>query len=717
MRAPSLVSAPTAAPNQAPASAAPQTSDATVSRFNLTRHFSLACLLGMVVSTFIVIAMVRELTRHHVESHGAEDNTDRARAFAASIWQDHASFIQTSMGAQAAAAPQDDANIALLRAHTMKLMGDTGVVRVKIYNLDGSTVFSTDPTQIGQSRKTNPGFVAAAAGSVATELTHRDEFSAFHGTLADRDLLSSYVPIRADGQVQAVVEIYSDVTQMLADLSTWQWRVGVLIVAIFLCLYAFLFFVVRKADGLLHRHDEERVRRERQIWHQAHHDPLTDLPNRSFFANELDAALRSHCGQPTCGALLFVDLDRFKMVNDSFGHQAGDAVLSSAADRMRGCLRADDRLFRIGGDEFAIILSLRSPEGAAQVASRVTHAMSQPIDLHGQRFCIGATVGIALMPADGGDADTLVSSANAAMRSAKRERRGEHMFYSADMNERTRARLAMEAELQRAFNQREFVLHYQPRVTTGGAHIRSLEALIRWQRPGHGLVPPAVFIGVLEHMDLMTHVGEWVLRTACTQLRDWHDQGFTHVGVSVNVAARQLEQPDFADMVRRVLTETRVDPRCVELELTESVLISRPDEARGVLSSLRTLGVRIAIDDFGTGYASLTYLRELAVDVVKLDRSFVSGVEHNPKDRALCTAIGEMARALNLTMVAEGVETEAQLSFLTSIHCVEMQGYLFSRPQAPENLVAMLAADAPNALPPQPPGGLWINCVPTPALV
>jgi EAL domain-containing protein (putative c-di-GMP-specific phosphodiesterase class I) len=224
--------------------------------------------------------------------------------------------------------------------------------------------------------------------------------------------------------------------------------------------------------------------------------------------------------------------------------------------------------------------------------------------------------------------------------------------------------------------------------------VRSVEALIRWQREGHGLVPPGSFIDVLEQMDLMTKVGEWVLRTACQQLRHWHDQGLTHLGISVNVSARQLEQPDFADMVCRVMAETRVDPASVELELTESVLITRTGQARRMLSTLRDQGVRIAIDDFGTGYASLTYLRQLAVDVVKLDRTFVGGVETNATDRALSTAIAEMARALDLTLVAEGVETEGQVRFLASIHCDEMQGFLFSRPQPADKLADLLQADA-----------------------
>ena len=691
--------------------------------FDLLRHFSIACLLGMLVAIALAITMVGSWARDHVLDQGTKANADLATVFANGAWIEHGGDIRSAAALAPDELPSSDA-VANLRVHTLEYMRGTAVVKIKLYNLDGLTLFSTDPKQIGSMASGNDGIRAASAGRIASTLTHRDTFDAFEGTLENRDVLASYVPMRATagGRVEAVLEIYSDVTDMLATLQRSQWRVGASVAVVLLALYAFLFLVVRKADRIIRRHGAEHRQREADIWHQAHHDPLTGLPNRSLFARDLDALIagsadaagappgRPHPGaqpgQPHAGSLLYVDLDRFKMVNDGFGHQAGDAVLKAAAERMRGCLRADDRLYRIGGDEFAILLAqVRSPADVAAVASRISQAMARPIDQRDQRFQLGATIGIALIPHDGNDADSLVSNANAAMRSAKRDRRGEHRFYSEEMNERTRTRLALEAELRRAHEAREFVLHYQPRVSSDsgigigigsgvGSGIGSVEALIRWQRPGHGLVPPGQFIDVLEQMDLMTSVGEWVLRTACEQLRRWHEQGHVRLGVSVNVSARQLDQPDFTEMVNRVIADTGVDPRAVELELTESVLIERTDHAGRMLSALRAKGLRIAIDDFGTGHASLTYLRQLAVDVVKLDRSFVGGVEHNPKDRALSTAIAEMARALGLTLVAEGVETEAQVRFLESIHCTEMQGFLFSRPQPPERLDEMLAVPA-----------------------
>ncbi len=668
--------------------------------FDLLRHFSIACLFGMAVATLLSMALVGTWAREHVLTQGSKANADLAAALANSMWTEHHDDVmvaRTLPAHELAASPV----VSRLRQHAVENMTGTSVVKVKLYSLDGLTIFSTDPSQIGKSAAGNTGLLGAAAGKVMSALVHRDSFDAFEGTIENRDLLASYVPMRArqGGKVEAVFEIYADVTDMLAMLQRSQWRVTAAVAGVLLLLYVFLLLVVRKADRLIRRQDDERRQREDEIWHQAHHDALTDLPNRSLFARELGDLLQRRTDEVS-GSLLYVDLDRFKMVNDSFGHQAGDDVLRAAAARMRGCLRAEDRLYRIGGDEFAILLAgLRAPDDAARVSSRVTEAMAQPIEYDGQSFTLGATIGIAMIPRDGSDIDNLVSNANAAMRFAKHEHRGAFVFYSEDMNERSKARLALETDLQRAYDDDEFVLHYQPRITAASGRMRGVEALIRWQRAGHGLIPPGKFIDVLEQMDLMTKVGEWVLRTACLQLRRWHEQGFVHLGVSVNVSARQLEQPDFADVVRRVMAETRVDPASVELELTETVLIARTEQARRMLSTLRNQGVRIAIDDFGTGYASLTYLRQLAVDVVKLDRSFVGGVETNPTDRALSTAIAEMARALDLTLVAEGVETEAQVRFLASIHCDELQGFLFSRPEPAERLIEMLSTDARSRRP------------------
>ncbi len=663
--------------------------------FDLLRHFSIACLFGMLIATALAVTLVGAWAREHVIVQGSKANADLATVFANGAWIEHADDIRRARTLQPHELQASDA-VANLRRHALDNMRGTAVVKIKLYTLDGLTLFSTDPKQIGTTAAANQGIRNAANGHIANSLTHRDTFDAFEGTLENRDVLASYVPMRTagpGGRIEAVLEIYADVTDMLATLQRAQWRVAAIVVSVLLLLFAFLFLVVRKADRIIRRHDAERQQRESEIWHQAHHDALTNLPNRSLFARDLEALLAR--GADASGALLYVDLDRFKMVNDSFGHQAGDNVLEAAAARMRGCLRANDRLYRIGGDEFAIVLAnLQTPNDAGAVAMRVTQAMARPIDHRGQSFSIGATVGVALIPRDGADVDSLVSNADAAMRSAKRDHRGVHAFYSEDMNERTRARLALETDLARAYEAREFVLHYQPRVSGSKRQYDSVEALIRWQRPGHGLVAPGQFIDVLEQMDLMSRVGEWVLRTACTQLRHWHDQGYLSLGVSVNVSARQLEQTDFAEMVNRVIGDTGVDPHSIELELTESALIARTEQAGRMLSILRARGVQIAIDDFGTGYASLTYLRQLAVDVVKLDRSFVAGVEHSPKDRALSTAIAEMARALDLTLVAEGVETEAQVRFLASIECTEMQGFLFSRPQPSEKLEAMLAAHA-----------------------
>jgi diguanylate cyclase (GGDEF)-like protein len=396
---------------------------------------------------------------------------------------------------------------------------------------------------------------------------------------------------------------------------------------------------------------------------------------------------------------MFIDLDRFKVVNDSLGHQAGDLLLKEAADRIAQCLRASDLLFRMGGDEFMVILpEIASPEFAAHVAQRVIGAVGKPVSIYEHELTVGATVGIAVFPDDGTQADALVKNADAAMYSAKERGRGTHAFYRHEMNERALQRLGLEAGLRKAFAAGEFLLHYQPRLDAARRRIVAVEALLRWDRPGCGIVPPGEFIDVLEDIGLMPIVGEWVLRSACAQLKQWQEQGLPPLHVSVNVSAKQFHSPSFTAMVARVISEVGTAPGAVELELAESMLITHPQEAAGTVAALRRLGVRVSIDDFGTGHSSLNYLRHLVADILKIDRSFVSEVPQSDRHRAIVTAITQLARSLGMTVVAEGVETADQASFLSGICCDELQGFLFSKPVPAERFAAMLKASSGRAL-------------------
>ncbi len=663
----------------------PSPSGAAVVRrkpFRLLRYFSLVSLIGLVVATAALLWAYRALAEHHLVGHETRANAELTRAFSNAVWTRYRGFVAGSSGMSREALLADP-SVAELRADVLSKMRGLSVVKVKIYNLEGLTVFSTDEKQIGEVKRGNAGFAQALAGAAVGSITHRDEFDAFEGTLSHRDLIATYIPIRAAAgtPVEGVFEVYSDVTALLNEQRDAQWQVAVLVLLLLSSLYLFLLGTVRKADRIIERQEQEGAEREAQVRHQAYHDALTGLPNRACFAERLAEAISLAGRHGHACALMFIDLDRFKIVNDSLGHQTGDDLLRIAAERIRGCLRDSDLLFRMGGDEFTVILPrIAAPEDAAFVARRIIAAVADPVTLLGHEINVGATVGIAVHPTDGPTADALVKNADSAMYSAKEAGRGRHAFYSGDMNDRAVRRLELETALKKGLRDGEFTLHYQPRLAAESRRTVALEALLRWAPPGRPLVPPCEFIPVLEDIGMMPIIGEWVLRSACTQTRQWRDEGLPPLRVSVNVSPAQFQSAGFLAMVERVLRDTGADSSLIELELTESTLLADPAQARHTLAALKVLGLSVSIDDFGTGFSSLNYLRHLAVDFLKIDRSFVSDIADSARDRAVAGAIIQLAEALGIAVVAEGVETEAQAEFFCGAQCAELQGYLFCRP-------------------------------------
>jgi diguanylate cyclase (GGDEF)-like protein len=669
----------------------------------LTRRFAFASLIGMLVVMVSLIWAFKVLTVDHMIDHSSRGNAELAQRFAERVWTHHRDFVMTSVG-RTREALLADARYGDLDAVLHQEMRGMSVVKVKLYNLQGRTVYSTDPAQVGEDKQGNPGFQRARAGLIEGGLTHKDRIDTFEGTVAERDLIFTYVPLRHDGggAPEAVLELYADVTRPLTEQRRAHWKVAGIVLGLLSVLYAFLAAIVHRADRLIARQQAERAAREAQIQHQAHHDPLTGLPNRAQFGERLNEALSLAARHGRQAALMFIDLDRFKIVNDSLGHGAGDLLLKAAAERIRERLRGSDLLFRMGGDEFTVILpEVDSPEHVAQVAQRVLANLRASVAVHGHEVVVGGSIGIAIFPGDGATADVLVKNADSAMYSAKQAGGSGHAFYCVEMNQRALTRLNLEADLQKALRHGEFVLHYQPRIHTASRRVVAVEALLRWQSPSRGLVPPGDFIGVLEDSGLMQPVGEWVLRTACAQLARWRAAGLPALRMSVNVSARQFQAAGFAAAVGHALAETGIEPGLIELELTESLLITKPEQAAETLATLKALGVSISIDDFGTGYSSMNYLRHLAVDFLKIDRSFVKEVASNPRDRAVVCAIADLARTLGITLVAEGVETEAQAGFFGDIQCGELQGFLFSRPLPAEQL-ARFVRERAGISPPAP---------------
>ncbi|MNF37146.1 Cyclic di-GMP phosphodiesterase Gmr [compost metagenome] len=443
----------------------------------------------------------------------------------------------------------------------------------------------------------------------------------------------------------------------------------------------------------------ERKASEQRIHRLAYYDALTLLPNRTLFQDRLHTALQHGARHQEWVVLMFLDLDRFKPINDSLGHAAGDRMLKDVAVRLEACVDSDDTVARMGGDEFTLLLqSCAAREGALNraihVAEQILASLARPFMLEGREFFVTASIGIALSPQDGNELSQLMKNADTAMYHAKEHGKNNFQFYQADMNASALERLELERDLRHALEQQEFVLYYQPQFSGNGQRLAGVEALLRWQHPVRGLVPPDDFIPVLEELGLVVQVGDWVLAESCRQLKSWHAAKIRVPKISVNLSARQFTEGALAQRIAAILEDSGVAPACLELELTESILMQDVASALRTLNDLKSLGLCIAIDDFGTGYSSLNYLKQFPIDVLKIDRSFVDGLPQGEQDAQIARAIIAMAHSLNLSVIAEGVETQAQLDFLRIHDCDEVQGYLLGRPMPAHQFAAQFSGAA-----------------------
>jgi diguanylate cyclase (GGDEF)-like protein/PAS domain S-box-containing protein len=435
-----------------------------------------------------------------------------------------------------------------------------------------------------------------------------------------------------------------------------------------------------------------RIDSEGRLAFLAQFDSLTGLPNRALLSDRFLQMIVQAKRHGTQLGVLFIDLDDFKTVNDTLGHAAGDELLAETGRRLQAVVRPGDTVARISGDEFAVILNdLARPEDAALVAQKIIDALASPLQLCGQEVFATASIGIAAFPADGDDTETLLGAADAAMYRAKESGRNSYQFFTAEINQRSRMRAQLGNELRRALERDEFALAYQPKFDLATGRPCAAEALLRWHHPERGIVSPAEFIPVLEETGLIIAVGEWVLRRACRDVKAWQASGM-QIPVAVNLSARQFRQDDLGANIRRIVNEAGIDPRLIELELTESQLMHDPEQAERTMRSLCDIGFRVAIDDFGTGYSSLSYLTRFPVSALKIDRSFVADVLKVGSHAAIVRTIIDMAHTLGFIVIAEGVETEAQAVLLRSLGCEQAQGYFFARPMPEAQMVALFAA-------------------------
>lgn len=682
---------------------------ALASMFNLTRYFSTLSFALMALAAGLLTLHYRNISQEQLLRHEQNRAEEFTQVFENSLWPLFKPVVAAHRASDAPDVLHERAAYTRLREAMGNMMRGTTVLRIKIYNRDGVTTFSTDPQQIGENQAANTGFRSAIAGRTISELTHRNQFAVFDGTLPERDVISTYVPIRdTEGgrqQIGGVFEVYQDVTAFVQDADRHLRWISAGVVGVLAALYLAQFMLVRRAQGILrvqaqalHSANQEldrrvrdrtldleneiaeRRRAEQRLDYLAHHDPLTDLPNRLLFKERLSERLQQLAHQDGQLAILFIDLDHFKDVNDTLGHSVGDALLTAITRRLQDVIRPGDTLARLGGDEFICIIdNLGGPATALEVAHQLLELFRRPFTVDDKQLYLSASIGISQAPADGMEVDLLVRKADTAMYEAKARGRNRSHFYTQEMTAHAQERIQLEGLLRQAIDANELSVHYQPKIEVQSGHLRGAEALLRWTSAELGSIPPARFIPLAEETGFITELGFWVLCETCRQMAVWDDAGLRVPVVSINVSVKQLERGNLPELLRAILRETGITPDRIELEITESVVMVMED-AFAMLSDLRAMGVRLALDDFGTGYASLSYLKRLPVQTLKIDKAFIAGIGENRSDESIVQAMVDIARSLGLACVAEGVETTLQFDFLRRLGCAQVQGYLFSPP-------------------------------------
>ncbi|MDE1546120.1 EAL domain-containing protein [Dechloromonas agitata] len=694
--------------------------------FNLSRYFSTVSFILVVLAAGLLGPLYQKLALQQLQSLAERRNIEMVQIFENSLHGPLAALLTDSVGRDARSL-QATEDLARLSESALALMQDTSVFQVKVYNRLGDVIFSTDSRQIGQSRFDSPGFKAAIKGGVSSDLLRRGTLNAGEKGRTPADVLASFIPIRSNDQaVAGVFELHQNVTPFIDELERDLWWMTAGVVLTFAALYVMQFLVVRRAQGILEdqegrlkaardtlelqveaRTEElkrtnsqleseiaERRQAQSKLNYLAYHDPLTGLANRRCFIERLEESLRETARRGERLAVLFIDLDQFKQVNDSLGHGIGDELLVSVATRLSDHVRLIDMLARLGGDEFICLMEgVQRTEDVEVLAQEILAAFEQPFRLGDTELFLTASVGISLFPGDGDSVLALMRNADSAMYRAKFSGRGNYHFYTPDMTRAVQERVQIENLLRRALDHGEFRVHLQPQVDTQSGELVGAEALVRWQCPELGEVMPTRFIPVAEDSGLIVGLGTWVLRETCRQFMHWRESGFDLPKVSVNLSVRQLERPEFIDTLERILDETGMDPHCLKLELTESVVMAVGDSF-SLLDRLRSLGISLALDDFGTGYSSLSYLKMLPIQQLKIDRSFVEGIGRNSGDEAIIRTIMELARSLEFEVVAEGVETAEQAGFLAELGCQQLQGHLHGKAVAPAEFRARWAARA-----------------------
>jgi diguanylate cyclase (GGDEF)-like protein len=648
-------------------------------RVGLVGKFALASLIPIVLLGIVLAHVLRAEIRQR-----ALVNTKQAAALL------EKSLIEPQLSAADLNGPLSRDRVRTLDQLLRPSLESHAIARIKIWTRDGRAVYASNHRIIGKRFAPSDELREALGGETASEISNlRAAENA--GDRSFGQLLEVYTPLRfrEGGPVVGAFELYLPYRPVQAAINHDTTRLSVILLAGLALLYLALYRIVARASKRLRRQAADLRRQADENEHLALHDPLTDLPNRSLFHDRtLQALLGSQRnGDPV--ALMLLDLDRFKEINDTLGHHNGDLLLKQLGERLKAEVRTSDSVARLGGDEFGLLLTeVRDADAALLVAQKIRQALAAPLILEGITLDVDASIGIAIYPDHGNDVETLLQRADVAMYTAKEDHSGCEL-YRAERDEYSPSRLALVGDLRRAIDRQELVLHYQPKADLSTGDVTGVEALVRWQHPERGLIPPDEFIPLAERTGLIRDLTHTVLDAALRQLRSWHERGI-ELNVSVNLSARDLLDLGLPEIVQQLLERYQLSAERLELEITESVILADPMRARAVLSRLDTMGVQLAIDDFGSGYSSLAYLKRLPVGEIKIDRAFVMNMQHDENDAVIVRSTIDLGRNLGLRVVAEGVENEATWHDLAQLQCDQAQGYFLTRPLPPADLTTWL---------------------------
>lgn len=664
--------------------------------YKFTRNFFIIGLLSTVSAASLLGYVYQKSTLAHLKTLMEKENADLTHHFINTHWKVLSPWLTELQTLKTFELVQHEA----IKDFGIEIRSDYNgldILNVKVYALNGNTIFSTEQRQFGMANDADPDFKRARSGQTITRLKHRDVVNSLDSMLLDRSTLTSLTPVLAQGAgaVEAVMEMQVDISDIMADYENNKTRAFVFITIVLLSILFALFAVVRKAGILLVKHEDEIRQQLQKIEHQEYHDFLTDLPNRDLFYRQLQKGMKDVEKNEKLLAVLYLELGRFKKVNDTLGFFVGDRLLLEASMRLKQCVGNNDVVSRMGGYDFVIMLkSVSDIDEVEQVTEVIIKEISAQFEIEGYDLYLSPSIGISIHPFVDDDADGMIKKANAAMYKAKNSGRNNYLFYSPTISQKASSRFSLETSLRNALEREEFELHYQPVVLTKTGKIFAVEALIRWRSPELGLVPPNDFIPMLEDTGLIVPVGRWVLETACKQGVKWHKQGITDLKVNVNVSAVQFLKREITRQVSDALALSGIKPHLLDLEITESLLIDNINDTIETLEILNDYGVSVSVDDFGTGYSSLEYLKRLPVDTLKIDRSFISDVVDSVDDAAIVNAICAMARSMRFKTIAEGIETPEQLNYLRELDVTGIQGYLFCRPLPAAELDDFLMQDA-----------------------